>query len=1277
MYEKQTMNACPSPRQLRQWLAECLSEAESQAIEAHVERCRDVCQPLLDSYSGFEDDDSSDAPPAAAPEMPPEAPAGETPAPQPANFPALPGYEILGELGRGGMGVVFKARHRRMDRLVAIKVLPGDLVQDAAAVSRFEREVKAAARLKHPNIVAAYDAAEAEGVHFLAMEYVEGTDLSAFVRRQGPLSIERAVDCVLQAAHGLAYAHRHGVVHRDIKPGNLLLDGEGVVKVLDMGLARFETALGADETELTGMGQIMGTVDYMSPEQALDTRHADARADIYALGMTLWYLLTGRSAYVGENALARLLAHREQPIPSLRAACPAASPELEAVFMKMVAKNPDDRYQTMADVIAALEDGLPRPSSKSAPWGDLPRSSSKDDGSPWGDLPRSLREADLGRSPHIVVAAPALEATVALQAGEVQTDPNTEQSLHLLVASAPRKPRRGGRYLAIAAALIGLAALAAAAFVIRVQTGEGEVIVESEVDGVSVDIVRNGEPIKEDWQLHAGADNRWLVRSGSVNVKLPANLQGEFMLAQDTARLVRAGKILVKITRTKKSDATTAAAEDRERAAAEWVLKNGGRVGYVDGQGKVAMIGSADDLPSTPFQVFNIVLFGVKTATSADLDRFIGLSRLGYLMLDETDIDATAISRLVKIPTLDGLGISGTRIKSSELAGLAPLPRLSQIRLKAGSQIDDNWSAVNRLPALRQLTLYEAKPDDVRGLSRIKRLSTVLLSDPDRDAVLSLQSANPLCRVLTSGGGAPYRPIGPDPESELAKRLLASHAEVLLGLAANGANASESDLAEGAPVFITSLTLPPELSLTDADLSCLSGTCSLFGFIANGSKGADRYATAISSNVSLGRMGFANSDLSDKGLDTMKTLAALVDLDVRGTKVTRAGVEALRKALPDCKIHWDAPRSTAPAIDRERAAAEWVLAQGGQVQLLLNGKWTALIERRDDLPAGHFQLIHAVLTGVATLGDDDLDRFTNLDALSILHLGGTPVGREAIGRISQMRALLSLNIGGTRIMTSELPALASLPRLQCLSISAKSQVDDQWAGLRPLESLRDLYVYEASAHDVRPLAEFKRLRTIWLPFAPADVAELQAANPLCRVLVGLNGAVTSIGRDPVAELAQRLLKKKARVEAFPFPPGTGPEVSASLEAEADAGRPFIIQKIQLAPDTALDDEEISLLRSPGSLGWFEAYGAVGADRYAVALAEQPLLSGIYIGGSDLTDAGLEYLKQLRSLRELGIKDTRVTSAGVETLRKALPDCKIHANPPAAAASSDAPAPDNK
>ena len=272
-------------------------------------------------------------------------------------------YEVLERLGAGGMGEVFKARHLRMDRIVAMKMLPQKLLNSPAAVERFHREVKASAKLVHPNIVAAYDAGVHEGSHYLVMEYVEGRDLSYLVENHGPMPVEQALGYILQAAQGLSHAHKKGVIHRDVKPANMILDSDGIIKILDMGLAVFPatptsndmTATQANNSRPTQTGMVMGTASYMAPEQAQDMKRADHRADIYSLGCSLFYLLTGRDPFVGDNFISMVLAHQNDPIPKLLAHVPQAPTALENVFQRMLAKEVDFRYQAMQDVVDELE----------------------------------------------------------------------------------------------------------------------------------------------------------------------------------------------------------------------------------------------------------------------------------------------------------------------------------------------------------------------------------------------------------------------------------------------------------------------------------------------------------------------------------------------------------------------------------------------------------------------------------------------------------------------------------------------------------------------------------------------------------------------------------------------------------------------------------------------------------------------------------------------------------------------------------------------------------
>jgi serine/threonine protein kinase len=275
-------------------------------------------------------------------------------------------YLLLERLGEGGAGQVFKARHQKMNRIVALKLIRKELLTDPEVVGRFYREIQVLSQLDHPNSVHAYDAGPAGATHFLAMEYVEGTDLGKLVKQGGPLPVQQACEYIRQAALGLQHAHARGLVHRDIKPHNLIMSvRDGLIKVADLGLARLPRTTNAEFTAaLSGaMGSgtltpanavMMGTVDYLAPEQALDFHAADIRADIYSLGCTFYYLLTGQPPFSGTTLAEKLVKHQQAEPPALGQYRKDLPGGLEAVVGKMLAKQPDKRYQTPSDLSQAL-----------------------------------------------------------------------------------------------------------------------------------------------------------------------------------------------------------------------------------------------------------------------------------------------------------------------------------------------------------------------------------------------------------------------------------------------------------------------------------------------------------------------------------------------------------------------------------------------------------------------------------------------------------------------------------------------------------------------------------------------------------------------------------------------------------------------------------------------------------------------------------------------------------------------------------------------------------
>lgn len=340
------MQNCPSRQQLSLLANEKLGPNEVANLETHISSCVSCQQTIADFKPGQ----------TQVWTVPTEVDAKLTDDPLPAELQDHPRYKVLGVLGRGGMGTVYQAEHRLLERTVVLKVIRPNLIDNPTVLQRFQREARLAARLTHPNIVAVYEAEALGATQLLVMEYISGVDLAQLVAQRGLLPVVESCELIRQAALGLQHVHEQGLVHRDIKPANLLVSHAGVLKILDLGLATLKNDKNTS-SDLTSDGQFLGTVDFASPEQWESTRDIDIRSDIYSLGCTFYYLLAGQSPFPSSKfstIIQQMWAHSQAPLPPIREIRSDVPQEIVAIVERMMAKKAEDRFATPGQVAEAL-----------------------------------------------------------------------------------------------------------------------------------------------------------------------------------------------------------------------------------------------------------------------------------------------------------------------------------------------------------------------------------------------------------------------------------------------------------------------------------------------------------------------------------------------------------------------------------------------------------------------------------------------------------------------------------------------------------------------------------------------------------------------------------------------------------------------------------------------------------------------------------------------------------------------------------------------------------
>lgn len=642
-------------------------------------------------------------------------------------------YVLVEKLGQGGMGQVFRATHRMMKREVALKVISKELVKDQSSIKRFHREVEAAARLNHPNIVTAYDAGEYRGVHFLVMELIDGISLESLVHKSGPLKSREALQSIQQVATGLAYAHRNGIIHRDIKPANLLVDNQGNIKILDMGLARFhlDSEKSVDASALTAAGVMMGTIDFMAPEQAMDSRNADARSDIYSLGCTLHFLLTGTPVFEEDTVMKRLMAHQSNDRPIL----PVRDRGVQMLFDRMVSRDPAARYQSMEELLEEVDRLIMRlKNPDEEPSRPIRKSISEFTGtiSPEagcdhsGNLHPSASPKGVG--PYNTVQPSAfLMETVIPGTGEpapvaVPQFSADHPSAGIQSRRRPRSQRSLMSLSVIAGTAITLAILGV--IVIKVTNRKGEQTLIRVPEGTEINVRAEPGSTVEISQQDGDAVPGTSPSSGETMKSSQPNMDGPRPV--DFAA---------------------------ERRVAEWAQSIGASI-LIQPENQPEVIAPANSLPESNFQVTTLSLppdsssFQIK---DEDLDRLQVLSGIRSLRLLQCgSVSDRGVSLLASLRSLEELELGFTRVTDSAVERLQELQHLKSLSLAETQVTDEGLQKVLRsLGNLESIQLSAASTDKcLHDLQLFGKLRSVSGLKPHHVTDVSVDALNRCSNIV-------------------------------------------------------------------------------------------------------------------------------------------------------------------------------------------------------------------------------------------------------------------------------------------------------------------------------------------------------------------------------------------------------------------------------------------------------------------------------------------------------------------------------------------------
>jgi len=1211
-------------------------------------------------------------------------------------------YVVESKLGEGGMGMVFKARHRRMKRDVALKVLPPAMTQSKDALARFHREVEAAAKLTHVNIAAAYDADEADGIHFLVMEFVDGPNLSSYIKRVGPLEPALALQIIEQSARGLAHAHRQGVVHRDIKPGNLLIDQQGIVKILDMGLARLSDGVeehSGTTAELTQSGRVMGTVDYMAPEQALDAKRVDHRADIYSLGCTLYFLLTGKPLSPEATLTKKLLWHQNSSPPHLEEVCEGIPQPLDDLFQTMVAKMPEDRQEAMDAVMEQCSACLGEMSTEGL---ELPvlgievhRSAPSTDGVPMG-------------------------ATFAQK--ETRTDVREFAQDDLAGGSK----RNSKSILVISLLVVTLCGIAAAAVAIW---GPGRNDLTTDVtdpDGGTTQIgtndtnpedvdVKPPTTIPHEKLLNWVFDNRGAVTVVSAKGDAPieiskiedapkdpfdirsVNLSGTGVSDEDLYTLNDVLNLQdLSLARTRITDEGLVHVRQLEGL---WSLDLANTEITNEGLAHIERLTQLRDLNLTKTKV-----------TDQGMARLAALTELTKLYLSDTAVGDAGLKQLERLPQLKYLALNGTYVGDLGYDGFREqLPQAEIIwdgrdtERSAAHKLLDNGARLNLVTRSGESQKEVEKKtdlprerfdllsvdlsdnptvgdDDLKALAGLTKVENVKLSGTavtaaglqhlhgltslkaidlgslhlDESSVDSLENALPGCVVE----------LKPSADRETAIWVLSQKGRVTISTPDGDETAETGDIQQlpKGEFALREVYLDEAAAIGDADIERFKdvpGIESLF---------------------------LSHADITDAGLEHLAGCTALRDLSLSQTKVTSKGMERLGRLpslrqlyLADTKIDGQGLQNLIALSNLTHLAIGNTDIGDGDLALLKNFpklSWLSLSGPKVT-DAALPQL--AKLTDLKDLAIEDT-AITDAGVLELLEaMPTTAISHDPFDPQRQASRWFLMTGGVIKLADGEVKSLKDLPRdavsVIAVDLAEIGNIDHAKLGrvLEVCPELESINLSDTNVNDdaMAGLAKAAKLKALYLNnTSVTDKGLVQLAEATQLQLLDLRGTrITGSGFAALANLKelQQLLLGHTRIDDRALASLTPFEKLAALDlgyctTVSDRGAAALgglkgLQVLVLR-NTRVGDEAVKEIAKAPKLAVLNLSGTYVGDDGVASMKDAAKLLQLTLSKTKVTDAALTTLAELKGLRKLDLARTEISEDAVAKFKEAVPECLV-------------------